>query len=308
MKRLRLLFVLMFVLLLAACKLPASGVTPPATESDLVYTQAVETVSAELTRAVDSTSATSSEVKTTSTEVTATAQGGTPALPAATETLQPTSEPIQAETTATQAPTATSTVQSTAALPSSDPRADLGKADFVDAFNSSENWPLYNDKHGAFEIKDGKLVMTAYWADYYNSWMLSWPNLENFYLEATVSAEQCAGKDRFGLMFRAPDSSQGYLFAFSCDGRYSLWYWDGKVETYVVDWTESTQIQVGVDKVNRIGVKAEGTKISLYANGVLLKDVQNSAYQKGYIGVFIGSAQTEDFTANIDKIEYWDLK
>jgi len=309
MKSIRPYLVLILVLLLSACKLPASGVTPPATEADIVYTQAVETVSAELTRAVGQTPTAVVPTKGSSGEDLATPQEAAPTALAATETPQSTVvEPVKQEATATVALTVTPTEKPGATLPASDPRTGLGSPTFEDTFDTGENWPLYIDKHGSFEIKEGKLTMTAFWADYYNSWMLSWPNLEDFYLEATVSAEQCSGKDRYGLIFRAPDSIQGYLFAFSCDGRYSLWYWDGKAETDVIDWTESPEIQVGVGKTNRLGVKAQGNKISLYANGVLLKEVQNSVFLKGYFGVIIGSAQTEDFTASVEKIEAWEIK
>jgi hypothetical protein len=152
--------------------------------------------------------------------------------------------------------------------------------------------------------------MTARNPDFYNSWILTWPKPTNFYLEAIATSTICAGKDRYGLIFRVPDVSvsEGYLFAFSCDGMYSIWYWDGEKEIDLIDWKASEFIQLGEGKTNRIGVHAEGDKLALYANDNLLANLTDNRLTAGYFGTFVGSALTTNYTVRFDEIAYWDLK
>jgi hypothetical protein len=52
---------------------------------------------------------------------------------------------------------------------------------------------------------------------------------------------------------------------------------------------------------------ADGKKLSLYANGVLLKEVSDDIHLSGKFGVFVGSVKTPDFTVLVDEMAYWDL-
>ena len=120
----------------------------------------------------------------------------------------------------------------------------------------------------------------------------------------------CSGRDRYGLIFRVPDTSvdEGYLFAFSCEGKYSIWYWDGEKETDLIDWLPSDKIQLGEGKTNRIGVRAIGNQLALFANGFLITTFTDAQLSEGYFGTFVGSAQTENFTALFSEIAYWEIK
>ena len=71
--------------------------------------------------------------------------------------------------------------------------------------------------------------------------------------------------------------------------------------------TSSFDIVSGSNKVNRVGIKLDGTKISMYANGKLLKEVTTDAYDHGWYGVFIGAASTADFTVMGSEFSVWDL-
>jgi hypothetical protein len=296
------LFVLC-ILGLNACQLPATGVPPATLLPEAAYTEAVQTIVAGYTQ---------------------TTQGLTPAnavpILAFTPTLEiittdpqvtlPTNTPLPASTqTATLTPTFLPP-SITPSLPSSDPRAGLGEPTFSDQFNSPQNWPIYSDDHVKIVIENGKMNMTARKPDYFNSWILTWPKPVNIYLEATAVSGACAGKDRFGLIFRVPDVSvsEGYLFGFSCNGMYSIWYWDGQKETDLVDWKTSAFIQPGEGKTNRIGVRAEGDQLSLYANGSLITSFSDDRLNNGYFGTFVGSTQTENYTVQFDEIAYWDIK
>jgi hypothetical protein len=221
-------------------------------------------------------------------------------IPAFTETETVTPEEIF---------TATSTaIQTNPNVETSDPRDNLGEPDFIDSFDSSVNWALTNDNFINMAIREGQLNLTAYQPGLYNGWGFSWPNLENFYLEIRTSAQvPCGGRDRYGVIFRAPDVYRGYLLGFSCAGEYALWYWNGDREISIIGWTESSAILNGPNQENRLGIKAQGDHLAIYANGVLLQDLLDSTNLEGYFGLFIGAGQTVGFSIKVDSLEYWVL-
>ncbi len=116
--------------------------------------------------------------------------------------------------------------------------------------------------------------------------------------------------DRYGLIVRVPETfDRGYLFGFTCDGQYSLRIWnpEEKQYDYLVKWKHSDAILSGSDQTNRLGLKADGDKLSLYANGHYLTQVTDSTFDKGRFGPFIGHDETNNFTIQIKEISYWDL-
>jgi hypothetical protein len=293
----------MLVLLLLgtnACNLPASATPTLETAIELtpdtIYTEAVQTVIAQLTENAPTPIPTETE-----TLPEATLPQADPSLPAQEET--PTPPPSE---TPEPTPTPTMLPEPTEVSQSSDPVIDLGSPTWEDRFNPPDGWALITDSHSHFEVVDEQLVMTSRNADFWNSWVLTQPSIEVFYMEAEGTSGACAGRDRWGLFFRAPDYTQGYLFGVSCDGNYSLWVWNGSQEVYLVDWTDSPHILKGENQVNRIGVHADGNRITLYANGHYLAEVQDDSYPSGRFGLFVGAAETPGYTVKVDRIAYWE--
>ena len=286
---------LLIALSLGACNFPTSPIATP-TGPNVAHTASAKTIAAQLTQISIPTTKTPSPGSTApvggavSTELVASGTPG-PTIP---PTLQVTPTP-----TVTEAPTVTSVA--------SDPREKLGKPNWKDSFANGDNWPLFDDDHVTMKVSNGQLQMSSTNADKWNSWMLTSQTLANFYLEGTASPGGCSGLDHYGLMVRAPDHNQGYLYAFSCDGQYSLTKWNGKFSVRLVEWTHSDLIQAGPDKTNRLGIMAQGNKLSLYANGNLLTEVLDSSYPMGGFGVFIGAVETPGFTVTFDRLEYWVL-
>lgn len=236
-----------------------------------------------------------------------------PYAPVATQTpvVEETAGPTPTtEPSVTPTATITPTPLATPTLGASDPRASLGDPTWEDDFADASDWAIYEDDHVRFEVADDKLAMTAFNADFYNGWLLSWQKDDNFYIDATGTAETCAGRDSFGLMFRASASDQGYigyLFGISCDGRYSLRSWDGEVMSKIIDWTPSSALASGSEQTHRLGVWAQGNELNLYAQGELLTTVTDTTHGEGLFGVYISAAQTSNFKTKVDEYQYWDL-
>jgi hypothetical protein len=189
-----------------------------------------------------------------------------------------------------------------------DPGTTLGAPTWTDPFDDGMNWPIYTDGHVEMSVVDGQLNMTALNADKYEAWMIV-PNLilTDFYVEETVTPQTCSGLDRYGLLARSSlDARSTYLYGFTCDGRYSLRTWDGSQFTMLVEWTPSDAIHKD-GQTNRLGLKAVGSKLSLYANSVLLAEVEDASLSQGSIGLFIGAMNTPGFTVLVEQVSYWDL-
>lgn len=320
---LRLALVLpVLALALAACVLP--GASTPAPENtltatlqpNLAYTAAAQTIIAQLTAL--SPSATPPAVAAPdarptigpSPEPSAEATAGETPPGVATpggETASAGTPTSEASPTAEPSPTSTNPPPPTATPASNDPRARLGEPDWRDGFANANNWPLFEDEHVNFRLRDGGLQLLAKKPEKWDGWMLSWTTLFNFYLEVTASPQNCSGADRYGLLARAPSAEKAYLFGFTCDGQYSLRKWDGKRYTYLVDWTASSLIHKGAGKTNRLGFMASGDQISLYANGELLTELNDRSYDNGAFGLFISSANTEEFKVMVTEVAYWEL-
>jgi len=221
--------------------------------------------------------------------------------------------PVPTETatslpTATTEPTLTPTRQPSPTLDPEDPRITLGNPSWKAALIDDTNWYTFETEQSSVQVVDSKLVLTANKANNYESWSMSWPKVSDFYLEMTATTgDTCQEKDRYGLIVRAPDPNQGYLFGFSCDGAFRIRKWDGEKYTELAGWEYSDSILTGPRQSNRLGVMAEGAKLSIYANGHLLEKIQDDTYEKGVFGTYIAASKTPGFTVFISEVAYWEL-
>jgi hypothetical protein len=223
----------------------------------------------------------------------------------------PTPTQSPSETTPTVPPSETPEPSETPVVIDADLPAD--EPDYVDFLINPENWfsgvSSYEDEHVRFEIADSRMKMTAFNPDLYEGWRLSWPVLEDFYIEATFETGECSGRDRYGLFLRASnieENPHGYLFGLTCDGRYSLRSFDGEF-TILSDWTFSDNVSSGSDQTNLVGFWAVGDQIRLYVNGIRLAEIQDATFKEGPYGLFVGAGETESFTVEVDQIAYWTL-
>ncbi len=130
-----------------------------------------------------------------------------------------------------------------------------------------------------------------------------------------VETETCAGKDAYGVILRGPlrgtGFTYGYVVVFSCDGSYQVKRIDGTdpyQEVTLIDWTESRHIAAGSNQTNRLGVRAVGRKLVIYANDKKVDQVVDSNYTEGRYGVFVSANLTPNFTFRVDEMAYWELE
>jgi len=182
----------------------------------------------------------------------------------------------------------------------------LGTPTWTDNMDSSGRWYLVSTSGTTFKMEGGYLVMTAHDAGGLDEWGLAVGEQTDFALELTVrTGSTCSGLDRYGVIFRAPDPSQGYVFEFSCDGRFRLYEWDGETYTGLQNWKSSAAITGGAEKINRMGLIVKGEKVKLYANDQLLGEYDIPDYDSGRFGLVVGAKDTAGFKASVDTVKYW---
>jgi hypothetical protein len=248
--------------------------------------------------------------------------------PAATNTATPAIK-------GTSGPTAVSTA--TAAPSANDPRTWLGSPASTDLMDSPNAWvwPTGQDRYTRSMFRNGRQSVQALTTK--DGWRMANPAGREFtdlYLEATFNVGETCQKDapgmadHYGIIVRVPvlqEPYQGYLYAFNCNGEYSLrsWNWDGMDERrqemrMLVDWSmpktadKKIIINAGTRATNKMGIMTIGSKIRLYANGNFLAEYDYNTnnniphISSGYFGVFVGSREDTNFTMWVDEMSYWE--
>jgi hypothetical protein len=234
---------------------------------------------------------------------------GTGSTPGDLPTVTPTGSPLPSPTATI---TSTATASPSFTPPPDDPRLTLGSPSYRTDFPDGTNWYLYDDSDNTFTVADHKFVMVAKNANAFDGWTLTAWKLTNYYLEMTAAPDACSGRDRYGLVVGVPypANNPSFLFKVSCDGYYSFGYFNNAVDNkfhYLKDWTKSAFLQAGAGQTNRVGLKAEGSHVFLYANGHLLTDLNEPSFGEGRFGLFVGSVNTPNFTVRVSEVAYWVL-
>lgn len=202
-------------------------------------------------------------------------------------------------------------------LPSSEDSssaADLGPPTWKDSFDKqSHTFYLGEDSDISFDIEGEKLVMTAF-EPAGDQWRVAeLGNLDNFYLEAKFkTGSKCSGKDSYGLIIRAPDRPDGiidtgFVFGFSCDGKFRAYRMDNGNYNSIEGWTESTSIKSGSSQENTMGIMAKGDTYQLFTNGTKIFEFTDAAYLGGLFGLMIRAEDTENLQVSVKEIAYWLL-
>ncbi len=185
---------------------------------------------------------------------------------------------------------------------------NLGDPSWIESFNNTNSFFPVNTANTLFAAGPGEMLMRANNPGQPEEWGLAYPELRNFYLEGTfITGETCSGIDRYGFIVRAPDASSGYIFNFSCDGRYRVYLWDGTNYIPLLDWAKSPSIVPGPEAKNVMGIWANGSIFEIYANGKLIAETSSDLYDFGRMGLLIGAGETAGFEVTVEEVRYWDL-
>ncbi len=109
-----------------------------------------------------------------------------------------------------------------------------------------------------------------------------------------------------GLFFRtnadALGAYSGYLFEIDSQGKYKISssqnFSTGEGNTTLQDWTPSSALKTGNTAKNTLQVRAVGTDLSFYANGVFLANFQDSGFSSGDIAL-LATTSTDATSADV---------
>jgi hypothetical protein len=274
----RIILILALSILLVSCNMPTTPLATPT--PDAVATQ----VSILLTRPPE-----------TPTQ---------PPLPAATT--------IPTATATTELPTLTATSVSLTetATSTSTPTVVNDPPDWTDSLEGGKAFYRYENDNTRVTQENGHLSLTGINADGWLGWSLTFSRSPgDFRIEAVFIPQACSGSDLYGLVFRAPNANSGYFYGITCDGHYSLHArnFEDDSDTVLISSTSAPAILSGANQTNHLAVRAEGDKISLYANDTLLQEITDSTFSAGYFGAFIAANETTGFTVWMDEISLWNI-
>lgn len=299
--------------LLAACTTPPTA-TPLVSDAELTQVAQLYTTMTATAGVVVVTPTPGGEELPTPTQP-ALAPTVTQGAPRPTATLKlPTNTPVLPTATTGPSPTPTNTPQPTATLLPGDPRSLLGAPLWNDEITDDTYWPTGIDPQGftSAVVQNGFFELTG--LQTVSGWrMATTEALGDFYLEMTFNSGDCQADDRYGIIFRVPvrtDPVQGYLYSVSCDGRFSLSAWNSKAPegqqlSILLSIAPNSNILAGPNQVNRLGVKAKGITLTLYANGVEIGKMYDSTFPGGSFGVLVASRTSTTYTVKLDKASYW---
>jgi hypothetical protein len=228
-----------------------------------------------------------------------------------TSTPPPSATPAVTSTaTATETPTEEPTVIPTAIpLDEDDPRygLNLSAPDYWDDFDSNLTWVGPNFE-GAFNITEGGVHRaTDYLADSYLWWSTTIPDIDagNIYVEVEANVADCIDRDAYGMAIRVEPENKdsGYMLEFSCDGAFRVRkLFRGTIQA-LQDWTVSPSIQS--DGSNVMGFLAVGSRLSVFANGELLTEVEDTTFFSGNYGLYANAQATPGLSVRFDDFKLW---
>lgn len=135
--------------------------------------------------------------------------------------------------------------------------------------------------------------------------------LKDFGVEIEAEAEGKPGIE-YGLAFRYSLSygrASLYEFMVTSDGKYFMYKFFADRVTYKkpAELTTSPLVKGGGSS-NRIGVLAEGDKISLYVNGHLVRTVTDDSLSNGTIAIFVNGGPNDQVRVSFNRIVIYTVE
>lgn len=179
-----------------------------------------------------------------------------------------------------------------------------GRVIFEDNFsNSSGFW--YTGEFidadmsiGGAEYAGGQLKMTI---DPVNYWIYTEYGRQSFsdvQVSVDASVLQASEVGEYGIVCNLQDDSNFYALTVSEDGYFNISIFYMGEWFYLVDWTYTDLITKGADAT--ITATCAGGRLALAYNDVLLTEVEDTTYQSGFVGLYIGTFEAPNLTVGFD--------
>ncbi len=139
------------------------------------------------------------------------------------------------------------------------------------------------------------------------TWSLYTTPLSDFLLEVDAEVITSLLDGSYGVVFRALDADNFYLFRISPRGTFSFAKKAGGEWTTVIDWTASDAIDTAEGTANRLSVLAEGDELAFLVNDVVVAQAVDADLSEGQAGLAAGVYDESGLEIAFDNVDIWDL-
>lgn len=230
-----------------------------------------------------------------------------PATPAPTSTATAVPSATATFPFPTLIPTATELPPSTLAPPP-EPDAGLGTELYKTGFENAADWPLGRDSLGATSLLDGQLSIVV--TNPHTTRIVSSPApaARDFVLQASFTAQLCAGQDEYGLVFRRNDDGEHLRFTITCEGGVRARRVSAAGPRALVPFVERhPAVMAGAPARNRLAVRAFGSQVLLYVNGAQVLAITDAQAIAGTSGAVVTADDDGQATLLLDEYTLHEL-
>jgi hypothetical protein len=171
---------------------------------------------------------------------------------------------------------------------------------FQDDFSDSgSGWDQYSDEYAVTDYVDGMYRIWIGQSDYYN-WATASKNFSDVQIEVDVKNVGEADGDA-GIICRYQDSDNFYLLRITTDGYYGISkIYQGNEELLgATKLRQNNSIFTG-GATNHLRAECVGNRLSFYANGTLLADLNDADLASGDVGLIGGTFDKERVDLRFD--------
>ncbi len=210
------------------------------------------------------------------------------ASPLETATISPTSPPTETivwfPATATHTPFPTFQPSATV-----EPFPGMGTSLYTDDFSDPLDWTnARTDSQGSNNVLliGNRLTLSANSAPATLTTLRSGLVLTDFYAETRVNLHRCAGRDTYGMYFRAATEAYAYRFTLTCDGQMRVERVRGGEAYPLSNWDTSGDLPSGAPSQAKLGIWVAGTEMRFFLNDRYQFTIFDQVFRSGSVGYF----------------------
>lgn len=184
------------------------------------------------------------------------------------------------------------------------PLTNLGDPDFQASFTNPNQTGL--TFLGPPDVTTHGVEASAYWISAAQPWVAAWAaapeRRTDFVAETSVAPHGEAAERGYGIAFRInpnPDGSTSYyLFWMNpSTAQYALHRVDRGVFVELIGWRRTATLR-GDGQTNKLAVRAQGSRIDLFANDEPLASVADDTYAGGQVALYLSAWSIPDVRAD----------
>ena len=180
------------------------------------------------------------------------------------------------------------------------------KALFRDDFilGQTGTWMLESDEVGPSVIVPEQLVIELNAPNLVQYSKLAEPTFSDFTLEVDARLDGGSPASTYGVIFRMQSPDEFYRFEITGDGMYIVERHDadGTWVRHTEDWLDTVAINKGIGATNHLRVAADGERIAVSVNNVLLEEVIDGTYSSGNIALDAGTFDGAGASVSFDNL------